>query len=247
MRHYPLRPLKSPLTHCDILALASFEPEYPGIADGCPSMVHEWCDMSISDVDSPAPVVIDRKSQVPTVVIGIVAEKEFHGARSAISDLARCCDYDDWLDAREGLQIGLGMAGVEARIVPVGLSSFLEWSRLSGTSPDEPALDAFASLASAVRNSPDLRVFAVVRELDFARHFSAIGAFAAHGGYDRWLRHRRATRAEAIAAGLHVEELPIRLDSFLAWCACLGQTESEAALDRYAQLLLEHLTRDPAA
>jgi hypothetical protein len=210
-------------------------------------MDHDWCDMSISEVQSPPPAVIDRKSQIPTVVIGLVAEKEFQGARSAISDLAHCCDYDDWLDAREGLQIGLGMAGVEARIVPVSLSSFLEWSRLSGTASDERALDAFAFLASAARNSPDLRVFAVVGEPDFARHFSAIGAFAAHGGYSRWLRHRRAARAEAIAAGLHVEELPIRLDGFLAWCACLGQTESEAALDRYAQLLLEHLTRDLAS
>jgi hypothetical protein len=209
-------------------------------------MVHEWCGMSIFDLESPPPAVADCKSQMGTVVIGLVAEKEFQGARSTISDLARCADYDDWLDAREGLQIGLAMAGVEARIVPVSLSSFLEWSRLSGTSSDERALDAFASLASAVRNSPDLRVFAAVGELDFATHFRTISAFAAHGEYDRWLRHRHAMRAEAIAAWLHIEELPIRLDRFLAWCACLGQTPSETALDRYAQLLLEHLTRDLA-
>jgi hypothetical protein len=203
--------------------------------------------MSIFELDSPPPAVIACKSQIETVAIGIVAETEFHRARSAISDLAHCCDYNDWLDAREGLQMGLAMAGVEARIVPVSLSSFLEWSRLSGRAPDERALDAFASLASGARNSSDLRVFAVVGELDFARHCSAINGLAAHGEYQRWLRHRRATKADAIAADLRVAELPIRLDGFLAWCACLGQTGSEAALDRYAQLLLEDLTRDLAA
>jgi hypothetical protein len=217
------------------------------MADECHSMVPEWCDMSIFDLESPPPAVVDCKPQIETVIIGLVTEKEFQRAQSAIPDLARCCDYDDWLDAREGLQIGLAMAGVDARIVPVNLSSFLEWSRLSGMSADERALDAFALLASAARNSSDLRVFATVGELDFASHSRAIAAFAAHGGYDRWLRHRRARTADAIAAGLSVKELPIGLDGFLAWCACLGQTASEAALDRYAQLLLEHLTRDLAA
>ena len=207
-------------------------------------MVYEWLDMSISDLESPLPAVFDRKSQIETVVIGLVVEKDFDRARSAISGLAGCADYDDWLDARQGRQISLGMAGVDARIVPVSLSSFLEWSRLNGISPNEPAFDAFAALASAVRNSSNLTVFAVVGEPDFAKNFHMIGAFAEHGEYSRWLRHRDAIMNQSIAAGRHVEELPIRPESFLAWCACLGQDASEWALDRYAQLLLEHLTRD---
>jgi len=202
--------------------------------------------MSIFDLEAPASV-IDCTRRSETAVIGLVAETEFQHARSAISDLARCADYDDWLDAREGLQMGLAMAGVDARIVKVTLSSFLEWSRLSGTPADERALDAFAGLVSAARVSPDVKVFAVVGELDFATHSREIGALAADGDYERWLRHRSAAKSIAIGAWLHIEELPIRLEGFLAWCDCLGQTASEAALDRYAQLLLEHFARDLAA
>ena len=126
--------------------------------------------MSIFDLEPHPPAVIDCTRRSETAVIGLVAQTEFEHARSAIADLARCADYDDWLDAREGLQMGLAMAGVDARIVKVALSSFLEWSRLSGASADERALDAFAGLVSVARNSPELRVFASVDELDFAAH-----------------------------------------------------------------------------
>ena len=80
-----------------------------------------------------------------TAAIGIVAEPEFERAQAAIRGLAGYCDYEDWLDARLGLQFGLSLAGVDAKIVVVSLSSFVEWCSLTKTSADERALDAFAS------------------------------------------------------------------------------------------------------
>jgi hypothetical protein len=89
--------------------------------------------------------------------IGVIAEHEFERARAAISELAGYHDYEDWLDSRRGLQFGLAIAGVDANIVVVGLSSFPERRPLAGTSPDERALDAFASVAQAVRGAAEPR------------------------------------------------------------------------------------------
>ncbi len=82
-----------------------------------------------------------------TAAIGIVAEPEFERAQATIRGLADYYDYEDWLDARWGLQFGLSLAGVDAKIVVVSLSSFLEWCSLTKTSADERALDAFACSA----------------------------------------------------------------------------------------------------
>jgi len=88
---------------------------------------------------------------MPTA-IETVAEKEFADAQAAIRELIGYSDYDDWLDARWGLCIGLAMAGVDARMVVVDLASFLGWRDRTGNPADERALDAFASLAA--RPSP---------------------------------------------------------------------------------------------
>jgi len=85
------------------------------------------------------------ESGMNTAAIGAVAEPEFKRAQAAIRGLAGYCDYEDWLDARLGLQFGLSLAGVDAKIVVVSLSSFVEWCSLTKTSADERALDAFAS------------------------------------------------------------------------------------------------------
>jgi hypothetical protein len=202
--------------------------------------------MSVFDLDPKNSALVDAKPQGNTAVIGLVAEREFALAQAEIADLARYIHYDDWLDSREGMQIGLSAAGVDAAMVRVSLRSFVEWRDLTGASSDQPALDAFAALALTVRNSRALNVLAVVGEDDFAARSLEVAAFGGRGDYQGWARHRRALRAKAIAAGLRVEELRIRVGSFLEWCACLGQNASEAALDRYAQLLLEYLTTDLA-
>jgi hypothetical protein len=196
------------------------------------------------DLKSKNAVLVESEARVQNSAIGLFAEREFARARAEIADLAGCLDYDDWLDSREGVQIGLAMAGVDATTVCVSLSSFLEWCGLTGASSDERALDAFAALALTVRNSRASKVLAVVSEFDFVTHFLEVAAFAGRRDYQGWARHRREIRAKAIAAGLRVEELPVRVGGFVEWCACLRQEASEAALDCYAQLLLEYLTSD---
>jgi hypothetical protein len=200
--------------------------------------------MGVFDLDWTQYALVDDETQVKSASIGLVAEREFERARTEIVELAAYSSYRDWLDAREGLQIGLSMAGVEATTVCVSLSAFLRWRALTGASCDERALDAFAALVSTVRGADGLRVLAVVGGYDFATHPLQAAALAGRRDYRDWLRHRRSMRAEAIADGLHVEELPIRLDGFAEWSACLRQSACEAALDRYAHLLLEHLTSE---
>ena len=90
-------------------------------------------------------------------------------------------------------------------------------------------------------------MLAVVSEFDFATHSGLIAAFAGRGGYRGWLRRRQSTRAKIEAIGGRIEELPVRVGAFVEWCSCLRQSASEVALDRYAQLLLEHLASETAA
>ncbi|MGD1015891.1 MAG: hypothetical protein ABR863_05550 [Roseiarcus sp.] len=200
--------------------------------------------MSVFGPDSNYYTLGDGNLQVKTVAIGLLAESEFEQARASISDLADHRNYGDWLDSREGQQIGLSMAGVNAATVCVSLSSFLEWRGLTGASSDERALDAFAALALIVRNSPASKALAVVSEFDFATHSLEVAAFAGRRDYQDWARHRREIRAKAVAAGLRVVELPVRVGGFVEWCACVRQEACEAALDCYAELLLEFLTSD---
>ncbi|MGD0184202.1 MAG: hypothetical protein ABSC25_03020 [Roseiarcus sp.] len=189
---------------------------------------------------------VDRRSRIGVTVVGRVGENDFERAQAEIRDVAAYVDYDDWLDALDGLQIGLSMAGVDATAVCVDLSAFLQWRDLTGASCDQSALDAFAALSLTMRGSRAPKALAVVSEFDFAMHPAEVAAFADGRDYRGWLRRRRETRASAVAAGRQVAELPIRLEGFREWRACVGQGACEAALDRYAQLLLEHLTSDPA-
>jgi hypothetical protein len=205
-------------------------------------MVREQRNMRIFDAEPRSPVFVHRASRIETAVIGLVPESEFERARAAMPDLAGYFDYDEWLDCREGLQIGLAMAGVDATIVPISFAPFQEWSRLTGARLDERALDAFAALALAMRNASIFRVLAFVSELDFATHCRLVAAFAGRGDYRTWLRHRQAVRGKIEALGGRVEEFPVGVAGFVDWCACRGQNTSEATLDRYAQLMLEHLT-----
>lgn len=102
---------------------------------------------------------------IMVATVGIVAEEEFERAQAAICALAGYCDYEDWLDARWGLQFGLALAGVEAKLVVVDLASFLEWCALTETSADERALDAFASVAPATPGAAEPLAFALDRRL----------------------------------------------------------------------------------
>ncbi len=226
------------------MGIRSNEAHQPALDEGR-GTIRERDNMNISDLASQDAAFVEGKAHVQTRAIGLLDAGDFERARAEIADLASYVDYDDWLDAREGVQMGLAMAGVDAATVRVDVASLQEWSALTERPCDERALDAFAGLAATMRNSSEPEVFAVIREIDFPRFFREVEAFGGQTEIHAWLRRREATRASAVAKGRRVEQLPIRMDAFLEWCACVGQTASEAALDHYARLLLEYLTSNP--
>ena len=79
--------------------------------------------------------------------IGMLSPQAFAVAAETIPAFSAYVHYEDWLDAREGLRMGLALAGVEAELTPVSLTALLRWARLTGIEPDEAALDRLAALA----------------------------------------------------------------------------------------------------
>ena len=202
--------------------------------------------MRDSGADTGILTFFDRRSKAETAVIALLAKDEFAWAQIVVPDLNAYFDYGEWRESREGFQMGLAMAGVDVKMVPVALTPFLAWHRLTGTPPNERALDAFASAILRFRTPPEPMVLAVVRKQEFETRSRDIAALSGYRDYRHWLRHRQAIRAYAARSGLDVEELPIIIDDFVEWRACVGQI-SESSIDRYAQLALEYFACDSDA
>lgn len=194
--------------------------------------------MSALKIREEVGTFVDDRTGAETAVIGLLAREEFAWARLALPDLNHYADYDDWLDAREGLQLGLSMAGVDARIVVVELRRFLAWRRLTGMHANEGALDAFAARISRFQGASS--ACAIVSKDDFERYTDA-SPFAEYAAYEDWLGRRALAHRTSED---RVEELPVRIGDFLAWCRCVGETASEASLDKYATLVFEFLVQD---
>jgi hypothetical protein len=80
------------------------------------------------------------------VPVALVSPEEFERARGVIPEFSDQCCYEDWLDCREGLFMGLAMSGVDSRLVNVSLESFLHWCADREAKPSESLLDDFASV-----------------------------------------------------------------------------------------------------
>jgi hypothetical protein len=196
--------------------------------------------MSDADIDPGILIFLDRRSNAQTAAVALIAEDEFARAQTIAPDLKGYSGYEEWRDSRESLQIGLSMAGVDAKLVPVALGPFLIWCRLTGTSPGERPLNAFASAILRFRTPPEPTVLAIIREQEFETHSRNVPALSEHGDYQQWLRHRQAIYAKTAT---RVEELPILIDGFTEWSACVNWI-SEPSIDRYAQLTLEYLAEE---
>jgi hypothetical protein len=200
----------------------------------------------MSDIQS-APRIstfIDPQSGAHFAVLAVTSKEEFAWAQVAIPDLSLQDSYEDWLDSREGFQIGLSMAGVDVRMVRVELTPFLAWCRLTRTRPNERRLDAFAMMLFILRRPPAPAALAVVRRDDFEAHAQTIDAFAPYGDFESWDRHRALVQEDATGSGARVEPLAVHIGDFVEWGKCVSEETSEATLDRYASLVLEFLIDD---
>ena len=189
----------------------------------------------------------NAQSNAQTAVMAALSEHEFGWAQLAIQDISALYDYADWLDYREGFQIGLAMAGVQVEIIPVALTPFLAWCRLTQTEPSERSLDAFALMLFVLRKPPIPNALPVVREGEFLAYSQAVEAFAQHGDFSRWGQHAAARHEEMVRRGARVQLLPIKVKDFIEWSHCLGESTSEAQLDAYTALVLEFLMQDAEA
>lgn len=79
------------------------------------------------------------------LVIAVLNEPDFHRLKSQRSACGLPDRYEDWLDEREGLAIGLSAAGVRAITITVNLDKFLAWCATEAVTADENALDRFAA------------------------------------------------------------------------------------------------------
>jgi hypothetical protein len=80
---------------------------------------------------------------VRTPFLPLIAREDFARARAIFANFDRFSTYDDWLDHQEGIQVGYLMAGVDARLVRIRMSGFLEWCEHRRILPSEPALGRF--------------------------------------------------------------------------------------------------------
>ena len=181
---------------------------------------------------------VDAASTRESMTIGLIGPDEFELGRNVIAGLEAYPSFLDWLDCREGRQIGLSLSGVEATLMRVRLAGLLAWCDLTGRSPSLQSLDAFASFIAPLQRLPSLAVAALVDARDFA---ARRGVLDGPRDYVAWSERRRRICQRGVAAGLHVVEQPVRLERFAEWRVCVGEAESEAALDNYAALLLEYL------
>jgi hypothetical protein len=186
-----------------------------------------------------------RSSELNIEVVAALDEHDFRHARASIPDFERSLDYDDWLDDRYGLTVGLCSSGVDARMVTVDLSLFLTWCRFARLALTEKNLHVFAGVVAVMRDRLRTQVeattLATVSEAEFAAYFDLVEAFRSAGDYAHWLARRDAAVQAALASGNVVFEAPTPIGAFLEWARCLGERSSEALLDRYAALTLDAL------
>jgi hypothetical protein len=81
------------------------------------------------------------------MLVPLIERSEFELARAAIEGFEPWATYVDYLSEREGRRIGLASAGQDARLAPVSVRAFLDWSATSATRPTLALLDRYAAMA----------------------------------------------------------------------------------------------------
>ena len=200
--------------------------------------------MGISDLESESAASSARDGARPEPGHRPGGRRANSAARATRSPfLADYLDFDDWLDRCEGLQIGLAMAGVDATIVPVRLGRFLEWMRLTARASRRararrvsPTL-ALAMRSASVRMRWPLSANWISSRIPGASPLSPATATPPLAAASRGAAGE--TRGEPARGS---RTLPICVDAFVDWCACLGQAASRRRSIATPSSLLEHLT-----
>ena len=94
------------------------------------------------------PHAVELQDPSRPAIIGILDAIDFAAARWLMPELQTYADYSDWLDLREGAQIGLAMAGVDARIVPVDFQRFISWCVDCRVDLTKSALDLYGRMVA---------------------------------------------------------------------------------------------------
>lgn len=82
--------------------------------------------------------------------VPMLEEGEFQLARRVVDGFGSYCDYEDWLDAREGRDFGLEMAGLSVKQIKVNVVEFLQWCLMTSTFPSETALGLYVDNISTI-------------------------------------------------------------------------------------------------
>lgn len=142
--------------------------------------------------------------------IALLNRADFMRAKELVENFDRWETYEDYVLDREGLRMGLAFAGSAVELAPVALDPFLAFSRAVGGRATAARLDEFATVMQAVGRAPEAQA--------------------------RPRLERQGDEGNRQGAFLSI---PVDLQAYEAWAACLGSRPSPVLLDAYARLTVE--------
>ena len=195
--------------------------------------------MSVLEPHQKLISTVDAAPTSESVTFGLIGPEEFDEARSVVAGLEAYPSFSDWLDCREGLQIGLSLAGVEAALIRVRLAGFALWCDLTGRSPSLRSLDAFAAFVETLRprRRRRCRTFDAPQVLAAhhpppARRLSTASAARQHGPRSRGPAEDSGQNPETPSwPGSDVVEQPVQIGQIPRMVRLRKGVRSEAALD----------------
>ena len=89
----------------------------------------------------------------PERCIALVNRADFLRAKELVENFDQWEAFEDYLDDREGLWMGLAFAGLSVPLASISLDPFLAWCGTNGEPATAERLDEFATLTQALRRS----------------------------------------------------------------------------------------------
>ena len=148
--------------------------------------------------------------------IALLDSADFIRAKKLVEDFDQWETFEDYLDDREGLRMGLAFAGRSIELAPISLDLFLAWCRATGGRVNAVRLDEFAALMEAMRRVPCAEV-----------------------------RPRLEDRANDGHHGGSFISVLVDVQAYEAWVACLRERPSPALLEAYARFSVESWSDAP--